>query len=578
MASVTCPICVEKIDSHDRRFFPCPCGFQTCFWCYRKLRDTTNVCPKCRRDYVDENIKLRNITEAEKEQSVPSDTSFGRSSDEEEDGSTTSSSTVKSSRVLATPVVEGGAAKPGKKKAVDRRLSSLRDVRVVRRDLCYLVGLPLEAVADESRLKEFEFFGKYGKVVNIIVNRNPNFKCPDKKRSCAVYITYATRLEAKTAILDSDDCLFEGRRLRASYGTTKYCSSYLRNQRCTNKACFYLHERGALQDSFTVDQLNHVKEQSRNLTCSAILGDELNQGGHQRCAATGVSLFGKSRREVVDYYASIDPVAEDLLVLPSVLEDVVTRKQALNRNPLAKGTPQLNGNNQLNKDARLSPARLENTGQLGSTGQQNDLPLAHDVPLTGNNLPVSGEGKELVVVSQVAKAETMAARLRNSAHKILQKAKSIDHGTATPATATTTAVYRTASVDQQSRSLEAGSFDESNQPMKNGLRHGSDSMVVGSMIAVAFIPEPPSTYHTIVHPALQREWGWGMSSQNSMDWSLKALVSPLSPKDGQVGPPRDGPSRLLKRSCVTSADLTATYSRDYNHWKARAVAYPPGLY
>jgi len=31
---------------------------------------------------------------------------------------------------------------------------------------------------------------------------------------------------------------------RASYGTTKYCTFYLRGQTCQNPSCMYLHEPG----------------------------------------------------------------------------------------------------------------------------------------------------------------------------------------------------------------------------------------------------------------------------------------------------------------------------------------------
>lgn len=195
-----------------------------------------------------------------------------------------------------------------------QQLAALRDVRVVRRDLCYVVGLPLSAVQEEDELKTFEYFGKYGEVVNVIVNRNPNFKCPDKKRSCAVYVTYRNRPDARRAILDINDCIFEGRRLRASYGTTKYCANLLKGVKCTNKACYYLHERGAAEDSFTLSELNQVKESTRNLTCSALLGDELDMTDR-----SDVCLFGRTRDDVLQIYRS-DTELEPLPTLAKEIE------------------------------------------------------------------------------------------------------------------------------------------------------------------------------------------------------------------------------------------------------------------
>lgn len=37
---------------------------------------------------------------------------------------------------------------------------------------------------------------------------------------------------------------------RASYGTTKYCTYFLRNMPCPNPNCMYLHETGDEADSY----------------------------------------------------------------------------------------------------------------------------------------------------------------------------------------------------------------------------------------------------------------------------------------------------------------------------------------
>lgn len=45
---------------------------------------------------------------------------------------------------------------------------------------------------------------------------------------------------------------------RAQYGTTKYCSAYLRNEQCTNRNCMFLHEPGEENDSFTRQDLSSL--------------------------------------------------------------------------------------------------------------------------------------------------------------------------------------------------------------------------------------------------------------------------------------------------------------------------------
>lgn len=42
---------------------------------------------------------------------------------------------------------------------------------------------------------------------------------------------------------------------RASYGTTKYCSYYLRGMSCQNPGCMYLHEPGEDADSYSKEDL-----------------------------------------------------------------------------------------------------------------------------------------------------------------------------------------------------------------------------------------------------------------------------------------------------------------------------------
>jgi CCR4-NOT transcription complex subunit 4 len=48
----------------------------------------------------------------------------------------------------------------------------------------------------------------------------------------------------------------------AQYGTTKYCSAYLRNDTCTNRNCMFLHEPGEDSESFTRQDLSSLNASS----------------------------------------------------------------------------------------------------------------------------------------------------------------------------------------------------------------------------------------------------------------------------------------------------------------------------
>lgn len=145
---------------------------------------------------------------------------------------------------------------------------SLSEFRVVQRNLVYVIGISAR-IAHENILKEPEFFGQYGKIIKIVVNRR-NLTVDGSESvignggmtssstsgpSASAYITFVRKEDAAKAIAGVDGSVFDGRVLRATYGTTKYCSFYLRGMQCTNAGCMYLHEEGENIDSFTKDEL-----------------------------------------------------------------------------------------------------------------------------------------------------------------------------------------------------------------------------------------------------------------------------------------------------------------------------------
>lgn len=77
-----------------------------------------------------------------------------------------------------------------------------------------------------------------------------------------LYITYHRREDAARAIAAVDGSPSPGGGsdvLRASYGTTKYCVTFLRNVSCANNSCMDLHEWGDEKDCFTKEDLTTLK-------------------------------------------------------------------------------------------------------------------------------------------------------------------------------------------------------------------------------------------------------------------------------------------------------------------------------
>jgi CCR4-NOT transcription complex subunit 4 len=91
-------------------------------------------------------------------------------------------------------------------------------------------------------LAKQEYFAQYGTITKIVVNKNKAYD-PNGPNgpSFSAYITYSTPQEASIAILSIDNIEVDGHLLRASFGTTKYCTFFLKSCDCPNKDCLYLH-------------------------------------------------------------------------------------------------------------------------------------------------------------------------------------------------------------------------------------------------------------------------------------------------------------------------------------------------
>ncbi len=131
----------------------------------------------------------------------------------------------------------------------------LSNVRVIQKNLVYVLGLP-NRLASEETLKSADYFGQYGKINKIVINRKPPpGSNPNGHSHIGVYITYAKKEDAAKAIEAVDGSVCDNRMIRATYGTTKYCSFFLKGQQCMNSGCQFLHEPGEEADSFTKDEL-----------------------------------------------------------------------------------------------------------------------------------------------------------------------------------------------------------------------------------------------------------------------------------------------------------------------------------
>ncbi|XP_076934322.1 uncharacterized protein LOC143600550 [Bidens hawaiensis] len=230
-----CPLCAEEMDWTDQQLKPCKCGYEVCVWCWHHIIDmaekdaTEGLCPACRTPY-------------DKNRIVGLESNFQRVF------ANNSSKKQKQPKAKHKP-------NEGKK--------DLSSVRVIQRKMAYIIGLPI-SLADEDLLQQKDYFGQYGKVTKVSLSRTSGGTIQQfANDTCSVYITYSKEEEAVRCIQSVHGYVLDGRFLRASFGTAKYCHSWLRNTPCNNVACLYLHTIGAEEDSFGKDEIAAVHTRNR---------------------------------------------------------------------------------------------------------------------------------------------------------------------------------------------------------------------------------------------------------------------------------------------------------------------------
>ena len=239
-----CPLCIEPLDITDKNFFPCPCGYQICQFCYNNIRQNPELngrCPACRRKYDDESVRYNVLSPEELKLETAK---------------------------LARREREKKQREKEKKDIEYNNRKHLAGMRVIQKNLVYVIGVnppvPFEDVG--NTLKSEKYFGQYGKINKIVVNKKNSHSGNDNYHGhhspgYGVYITFASKDDAAKCIAQADGTYMDGKLIKAAYGTTKYCSSYLRGLPCPNPNCMFLHEPGEEADSFNRRELHNKQHQ-----------------------------------------------------------------------------------------------------------------------------------------------------------------------------------------------------------------------------------------------------------------------------------------------------------------------------
>eukprot|EP00800_Vazella_pourtalesii_P006084 TRINITY_DN1746_c0_g1_i1.p1 TRINITY_DN1746_c0_g1~~TRINITY_DN1746_c0_g1_i1.p1 ORF type:complete len:343 (+),score=63.60 TRINITY_DN1746_c0_g1_i1:61-1089(+) len=221
-----CPLCMEPFDLDDLNFYPCACEYQICRFCWHRIKtDESGLCPACRQPYTENPAEYTPLTQEQ---------------------------------ITKLKQKKKTKSHEKKQKQVESR-KNLSEVRVVQKNLVFVVGLS-KRLADAEVLKRPEYFGKFGKIQKIVINTNTVYHGPQGP-SVSAYVTYQKTEDASTAIQAVNNAKVDGRILKVSFGTTKYCSNFLKGAPCPKTDCMYLHELGEDEASFTKEDMAQGKHQ-----------------------------------------------------------------------------------------------------------------------------------------------------------------------------------------------------------------------------------------------------------------------------------------------------------------------------
>lgn len=174
-----------------------------------------------------------------------------------------------------------------RKQKITENRKHLANVRVVQKNLVFVVGLP-PRLADAEILKKHEYFGKYGKIHKVVINPSTTY-AGVQGPSASAYVTYVHNNDALRAIQSVNNITIDNRSIKTSLGTTKYCSHFMKNQVCPKPDCMYLHELGDQEASFTKEEMHQGKHQEYEKRLHDSLIAQMQQQSQQASANPATS-------------------------------------------------------------------------------------------------------------------------------------------------------------------------------------------------------------------------------------------------------------------------------------------------
>ena len=181
-------------------------------WCWHRIRESeSGLCPACRTPYGDDPhefsaVDMEEVVKANKEKAAAEKREKERLRQQQ------AAAAAASGNAVSLGYAAGGGGVPGvggmhigggsdgdlalamaggTRGQLDppKDRNQLANMRVIRRNLVYAVGLP-PSVATEDMLRKSDYFGQYGKISKIVLNRNHNGNGDPRRASASAYVTF----------------------------------------------------------------------------------------------------------------------------------------------------------------------------------------------------------------------------------------------------------------------------------------------------------------------------------------------------------------------------------------------------
>jgi len=176
-------------------------------WCWHRIRETeSGLCPACRTPYGDDPhefsaVDVQEVLKANKEKEAAAKREREKEKQQHQNG-------VELATVPASLMYSGG--KPinpdgtGEQSTgimdIPKDRSLLANMRVIRRNLVYCVGLP-PSISTEEQLRKPDYFGQYGRIAKIVINRSQISNGDPRRASCSAYVTFVHKVRTMCSVV-----------------------------------------------------------------------------------------------------------------------------------------------------------------------------------------------------------------------------------------------------------------------------------------------------------------------------------------------------------------------------------------